>query len=67
MAQVTDTSQCLMVGDRKHDIEGAKAHQMDSVGVLYGFGSKKELVEAGATYILDKLADLPSLIETKND
>lgn len=67
MAQVTDTSQCLMVGDREHDIEGAKVHLMDAVGVLYGFGSQKELVEAGATYILDKLADLPSLIETKND
>ena len=67
MAQVTDTSHCLMVGDREHDIEGAKVHLMDAVGVLYGFGSKKELVEAGATYILDKLADLPSLIETKND
>ena len=56
-----------MVGDRKHDIEGAKAHLMDSAGVLYGFGSINELEEAGATYILDKLADLPSLIETKND
>ena len=67
MAQISDTRQCLMVGDRKHDIEGAKVHQMDAVGVLYGFGSKKELVEAGATSILDKLADLPSLIETKND
>ena len=67
MAQVRDTSQCLMVGDREHDIEGAKVHLMDVVGVLYGFGSKKELIEAGVTYILDKLADLPSLIETKND
>ena len=67
MAQITDTGQCLMVGDRKHDIEGAKAHQMDSVGVLHGFGSKKELAEAGATYILNQLVDLPSLIATKND
>ena len=67
MAQISDTRQCLMVGDRKHDIEGANAHLMDSAGVLYGFGSINELEEAGATYILDKLADLPSLIETKND
>ena len=67
IAQVRDTRQCLMVGDRKYDIEGAKAHLMDAVGVLYGFGTKNELVEAGATSILDKLADLPSLIETKND
>ncbi len=55
---ITDTSTCLMVGDRKHDILGAKANQMDSAGVLYGFGSREELSQAGATFIIDRLADI---------
>jgi len=45
------TEKCIMVGDRMHDILGAKAHQMSSVGVLYGFGSIDELKDAGADTI----------------
>ena len=42
-----------MVGDRENDIAGAECNGIDSVGVLYGYGSKKELEEAGATYIAE--------------
>lgn len=45
------TGKAIMVGDRKHDIEGAKAHGLPSIGVLYGYGSREELEAAGATYI----------------
>lgn len=45
------TGTVLMVGDREHDIHGAKANGLDSVGVLYGYGSREELESAGATYI----------------
>ena len=41
----------VMIGDREHDIIGAKAFDMASIGVLYGFGSKEELTRAGADYI----------------
>ncbi len=58
---ITDTSSCLMVGDRKHDILGAKENQMASAGVLYGFGSREELFQAGATFIIDTLADLRTI------
>ncbi len=55
---VADMAQCLMVGDRKYDILGAHAVGMDGVGVLYGYGSRGELEEAGA----DKLCeDVPAL------
>ena len=47
----TGAENVLMVGDREHDIHGAKAHGLDSVGVLYGYGSREELERAGATYI----------------
>lgn len=43
----------VMVGDREHDILGAKAHGLDSIGVLYGYGSREELEAAGADWIAE--------------
>ncbi len=48
-----DRSQVLMVGDRMHDIEGAKKNQLDSAGVLFGYGSEEELEKAGACYLAE--------------
>lgn len=48
----------LMVGDRKHDILGAKAFGLSSAGVLYGFGTQTELREAGADYIFSTVKEL---------
>lgn len=42
----------LMVGDRKHDILGAKANGLKSMGVLFGYGDQAELEEAGADWIV---------------
>ncbi len=47
------TTQCVMIGDRRMDIEGAGHHQMRSVGVLWGFGERDELVTAGAGQIVE--------------
>jgi phosphoglycolate phosphatase len=44
-------SRALMVGDRSHDIIGAKNNGMDALGVLYGYGSREELIEAGASHV----------------
>ena len=41
-----------MIGDRKFDVEGARALGVESVGVTYGYGSKEELKEAKADYIV---------------
>ena len=49
---------CLMVGDRKHDIAGAKANGLSSAGVLYGYGGEDELRQAGADYILHNFSQL---------
>ena len=46
------SSRVLMVGDREHDILGAKEVGVSSLGVLYGYGSEEELEEAGADYIV---------------
>ena len=48
---LTDKQSIIMIGDRKHDILGAKKNNIDSIGVEYGFGSYDELNSAGATYI----------------
>lgn len=50
---VQDKAQVVMIGDREHDIFGAKKNGLDSIGVLFGFGSRKELEEAGADYIVE--------------
>ena len=44
-----DPSQTLMIGDRSHDMVGAKNNGMGAIGVLYGYGSKDELIGAGAS------------------
>ncbi len=60
--RMVHTDNALMVGDRKYDILGGKAFAMDTLGVLYGFGTKPELQEAGATYIVDNLSELSDLL-----
>lgn len=59
---VTDKSKVVMVGDRKHDIFGAKAVGIDSIGVEYGYGDYNELDNAGATYIAKTVDELKNLI-----
>lgn len=46
-----DPSQAMMIGDRSHDMIGARNNGMTAVGVLYGYGSKEELLDAGAHHI----------------
>ena len=51
-----------MIGDRRFDIEGAHACGIAAVGVLYGYGSREELVEAGATRLAASVADLREML-----
>ena len=46
-----DPSRSLMIGDRSHDIVGAKTNGIDGIGVLYGYGSREELLQAGAVQL----------------
>ncbi len=57
-AGVTDLSAAVMVGDRHHDIDGAKAVGLSSVGVLYGYGDRTEHEAAGADAIVESVAAL---------
>ena len=57
-----DVKDCVMIGDREHDVLGGAAHGLDTVGVLFGYGSRKELEHAGATYIAAKPIDIVNII-----
>ncbi|WP_294140023.1 HAD family hydrolase [uncultured Sanguibacteroides sp.] len=60
--KINDKNKAVMVGDRKHDIEGAKKTGLDSVGVLYGYGDRQELSLAGANYIVQDIKELSYLL-----
>ena len=60
--EIADLASTVMIGDREYDIIGAKAAGIDSIGVLYGYGSREELQSAGATYIAEHVSDIMSLI-----
>lgn len=47
-----------MIGDRRFDMEGARAQGVESVGVTYGYGSLEELKEAKADYIVRSVEEL---------
>lgn len=57
-----DPSRALMIGDRRHDVEGAGEHGIRTVGVLYGYGSREEHEAAGAAYIVNNLDELRELL-----
>ena len=46
-------AESLMVGDREHDVLGAKALGLPCLGVLWGYGSREELTEAGAAALAE--------------
>jgi len=46
-----DPSKTLMIGDRSHDMVGAVNNGMKGIGVLYGYGSRDELLAAGAHHV----------------
>ena len=52
----------VMIGDREHDIIGAKENGLKSIGVLYGYGDENELKTAGADYIVSTTEDILKLI-----
>ena len=55
---IEDRSRVLMIGDREHDILGAKKCGLHSLGVLYGYGDREELSAAGADHIAEAPEDI---------
>lgn len=59
---ITDMSGVVMVGDRRHDVEAAKSHSVDCIGVLWGYGDLQELQTEGATHIAANANELRQLL-----
>ena len=59
---ITEVSEIIMIGDREHDVIGAKALNIESIGVLHGYGSYDELSNSGANYIVKDVKELHSLL-----
>lgn len=57
-----DTSDCVLIGDRMHDIIGAHEVGMKCIAVLVGFGDRAEFAEYGADYVAEKLCDVLKLV-----
>ena len=55
-------SECVIVGDTRFDVEGANICGIDSIGVLYGFGTREALEREGATYIAKTVEDIADIL-----
>jgi phosphoglycolate phosphatase len=54
LAEGLSPGSTLMVGDREHDVFGARQNGIPCLGVTYGYGSDEELEEAGAAALCDR-------------
>ena len=61
-AGVENPDDCIMVGDRKFDVDGAKKLGMKSVGVTYGYGSREEIEKSDPTFIADSVDQLKQIL-----
>lgn len=52
------SEKAVMIGDREHDIIGARENDIPSIGVLYGYGSEEELINSGADHIAQTVQDI---------
>jgi phosphoglycolate phosphatase len=57
-----NSAQCLMIGDREHDVNGARVNAIGCIGALYGYGSREELEGAGASYLAASPVEIPKAV-----
>jgi phosphoglycolate phosphatase len=52
----------VMIGDRRHDIIGAKNNGLASIGVTYGYGTREELLDSGADWLATSPSDILNIL-----
>lgn len=62
VGKIQHLSSAVMVGDREYDIAGAKQVGIDSIGVLFGYGSRQELEAAGADFLVENPDDIHKIV-----
>jgi phosphoglycolate phosphatase len=58
-----EKSECIMIGDTQYDIQGAADAGVDSIAVTYGYGDKKSMEDAGATFFADSVKDIADILK----
>ncbi|MCL2023008.1 MAG: HAD hydrolase-like protein [Oscillospiraceae bacterium] len=58
----TGKMSAVIIGDREHDVFGGRDAKIPSIGVIWGYGSRRELENAGATWIVDSTDELYQLL-----
>jgi phosphoglycolate phosphatase len=59
-----EAARTIMIGDRSHDIAGARANGVKALGVTWGYGSREELEQAGAHALCATPQELLCLVNT---
>ena len=62
-----EPQETIMVGDRSHDVIGANKNNIKTVGVLFGYGDSKELLDAGAYRLAKNVEELEDILININD
>ena len=52
----------LMIGDREHDVLGARKQGLECVGVLFGYGDRKEMEDCHAAYTAESINELRKML-----
>lgn len=66
LQKLPEGCRAVMVGDRKHDILGARVNGLRSIGVLYGYGSREELEAAGADALVETPEEILKFVVSKS-
>ncbi|MDR0922075.1 MAG: HAD family hydrolase [Lactobacillales bacterium] len=65
-SEIKELDKTVMIGDREHDMIGGKENHVATIGVTYGFGSRKELEETNATFVIDTPLEILPLVYGAN-
>lgn len=57
-----DKKDVVMVGDREYDIIGANINDIDSIGVLYGYGNLDEFKKNNATFVVNNVMEILDIV-----
>lgn len=60
---ISTTDDVVMIGDRKYDMLAAQKIGIDTIGVLYGYGDRSELLTNGAQYVIEDPCELLNLLK----
>ena len=60
--RISDPSSVIMVGDRIYDVIGARENEIESIAVLYGYGSREEVEGCSPNYIARNIPELREIL-----